>query len=313
MRALAAAFALVAGAAAAFAQQPASARDTVVVLRRDTVVVIQRDTVFFERPSAPEPPGGRAPVPARPTAGAPGQRPPDADTVPAYGDEEERLYRERLARLMELRAARARLLASRPDVRTSERALAYYVYPSRLLEIDFPSLMVGANIVSNGRTGVAGLLGALTTPIVNDAGFSDAGQARAGIRGFEIGLEGRYYVSPLTNRFPFYAGGHFLYAYAPLEFTRFARVPNGTFERFGTVPATASRYTLGLFTGWEFRSDNGVAIDFSTGFHFGARQLRSTNPAFNRDIGTTFRNQRSNSPTFFLFPILRIGLGFGTW
>lgn len=334
VRSLAAVLALVAGTAQGFAQQPGRkpASDTIYVVRRDTIVLVRRDTVFFERPPAAAP----APVTTPPPSTADEEDQLDLerlerlerlrqlraardqglyrDTLPDNERDADLLYEDRLIRLRELRAARDRALAAIPAIRGQDRAIAYYVYPTRLLEIDFPSVLAGINVVSKGRLGIVGQVGILTKPTLLDPSSSDIGEARLGIRGVEIGLEGRYYVSPLRKRFPFYTAASLHYANAPLTFSRFVRNQAGTFDRFTDVDATASRWTLGLMTGWEYRSADGFAIDFATGFHFGLRQLASDDLGFQREIRDTFFNVNGNgTPSPFLFPILRIGIGLGKW
>ncbi len=303
MRTLLVVLACVAGTTLGLAQEPTSVpggRDTIFVVRRDTVVLMRRDTVFFER--QPASPSAPAPQPSRSNA--------------ATDLELQRL--ERIDRLRELREARAAAyeaeLAARPLVRVSPNAKAIYLYPTRLLDIDFPSVFVSASIVQKGRVGAVGLLGILTAPNPATAFGFDSGKARYGLRGVDVGLEGRYYISSLRSKFPFYAGAGVQYAIAPLTFERFVRNAEGTFDEFAEVNAWASRFGLNLMTGWELRTQRGLAIDFSTGFTIGTKKLDSKNAGFQRDIQDSFWNLNGpGEPTPFLLPILRIGIGFGKW
>ena len=110
-----------------------------------------------------------------------------------------------------------------PKIRATRLSKALYVYPTRMLDIDFPSVMLGLNLLSNGKFGVVSQVGFLTEPGIGNPEFQDRGQGKYPVRGLELGLEGRYYVSPLRVRFPFYVGASLHYANAPLVFSRYVR------------------------------------------------------------------------------------------
>lgn len=272
--------------AAAYAQQPA--RDTIVVVQRDTLFVIQRDTVFVQ------------PTPSRP---------------PERADGDDRDYEDvraaRRARLEQLRRARGERLGQLGDVRGAERALAYYLYPTRLLEIDFPALTFGVAYVKEGRIGAMGSLGVLTRPI-ND--FRTIPDARGPVRGIDIGGEFRYYLSPNYRRFPIYFGAGGSYSWAPVRYTRFILNPDDTFERLGSADATGRRIRVSALVGWEFRSDSGLAIDLTTGLEYHGRGVFTDNDALARSLEDDFFN--SIFPNEFnpaIYPIMRVGIGFGKW
>ena len=295
----------------AHAQQPT--RDTVVVIQRDTLVVIQRDTVFV--------------TPAQP---APRE---DDDARDGGGDDEEEDYRTRprrvgepelydrradledaraarRARLEELRRERAERLGQLEEVRTSEHALAYYVYPTRLLEIDFPALTFGVAYVRDGRQGVMASAGVLTRP-VND--FREIPEGRGPVRGFDIGAEYRYYLGAAYNRFPMFVGGGGSFSWAPVTYSRFVLSPDRTFERFSEVDAVGRRFRVSALIGWEFRG-RGPAVDLTTGLEYHGRGVFTDDRELERALnGDIFNSNRANQYNPALYPVMRVGLGIGKW
>ena len=324
-------FALACGtaSASAWAQQPT--RDTVVVIQRDTLVVIQRDTVYVaparEEPTRPVAPTrseepeedrywtpGRGVAPSRDRdAGRGGERDgrPPAPGLYDRRAELEDARAARRARLEELRRERAERLGRLEDVRDSEHALAFYAYPTRLLEIDFPAATLGVAYVRDGRYGVMASAGVLTRP-VND--FRDIPEGRGPVRGFDFGAEFRYYLGAPYNRFPMYVGGGGSYSWAPVTYERFVPVPERTFERFTAVDATGRRIRVSALIGWEFRG-RGVAIDLTTGLEYHGRGIFTDDAdlALALDSGVFNSTNRANQYNPGLYPIMRVGLGIGKW
>ena len=284
------------GLPTARAQQPT--RDTVVVVQRDTLFVIQRDTVFVQPATGAE---------AAPADG------PRAPLTPDQRREE--LYRareDRRARLEQLRRERELALAALPVVRDREASWAALVYPTRLLEIDFPALTAGVTYVRRGRVGVAGTVGLLTRPTW--AAVSRVPEARGPIRGLDIGGEFRYYTSPLYRRFPMYVGGGASYSVAPVRYRRLVETPERTYERFREADASGRRIRVNALIGWEFRSPAGFAVDLTTGLEFNGRGIFTDDAALAREIDNDFWNvNRANAYNPALTPVMRVGIGFGRW
>ncbi len=300
----------VAGPAAA--QQPtAPQRDTIIVSRRDTVVVMRRDTVFIQEPPRSGP-GGRDRS----------QLPPGRGGGVDYGGEtpEERRARllearlDRTERLRELREQREAYFAALPDVRTSTRAFAVMVYPTRLLELEFPSVNVGVSYVANGKAGVMGSLGVLTGPLSGRTGASQqTAVARGPIRGFDLGLEGRYYVSPLRNDFPMYLGVGATYSLAAVTFVRYEPNAAGTYSQLRESDAEGRRIRGTAVIGWELRA-GGLALDLTTGLELNGRGIFTDEPGLVREINEAFWEvNRANRYNPLLLPIIRIGVGIGKW
>ena len=276
------------------AQQPT--RDTVVVIRRDTLVVIQRDTVFVA--PAPERAGDDRPADPRP------ERDPYQELEDARA--------ARRARLEQLRAEREERLRLLGDARDSEHALAYYFYPTRLLEIDFPAATLGVAYAKDGRVGGMASVGVLTRPI-ND--FRNIPAARGPIRGLDLGAEFRYYVSPRYKRFPMFVGGGGSYSWAPVEYEAFIFNPEGTFERLSSADATGRRIRANLLIGWELRTGS-FALDLTTGIEFHARGIFTDNQELARSLEGPFlfdNLTRVNQYNPALYPVMRVGVGIGSW
>ncbi len=291
------------------AQQPTGpARDTIVVMRRDTVFVVQRDTIFVQ----PAPRDGDGP--AR-------NLPPDRGER-GYGGETPEERRERLAetreeryeRFRQIREEREAYLEALPAVRASEHAFAVMVYPSHLLEIEFPAVNVGVSYVKNGKMGVMASLGLLTAPVSgrNQNGNSSA-QARGPVRGVDLGLEGRLYPSPLRNDFPMYFGFGASYSLAAVTFNRYVPNADFTFSRLQESHAQGRRIRGTAVVGWELRT-GGFAIDLTTGLELNGRGIFTSDQGLIREINSTWWDVNSaNRYNALLLPIMRLGVGFGKW
>lgn len=319
--------ALAAAAAACLLLAPeADAQDTVYVVRRDTVVLVQRDTLFVVE-QQPERRDDRAP------AGYPRNAVPIEDLT----DEDIRRMprgrmrvdarRELLKYRRAMRQGRPYIATGRysvsrdtfvppPPVRTSPRAWAYHYYPTRLLDLDFPALTFGASYVSQGRYGLTGTFGLLVNPGFLESGSFRTdegrfGEARWGLRGFDLGLEARWLISELYDREPLYIalGGSF--ATAPITIRTLVLNEAGTFSRLTEADAAGRRIEGTLVMGWDGRFRNGFALDIALGFDVGAKGVFSNVPgALNGwDSWESFPNAWNG----YVVPVLRIGLGFGKW
>ncbi len=299
------------------AQQPAGpTRDTVVVMRRDTVVIVRRDTVFLQAQPQPqrtpeeELTGPRLP----PGRGGGGY---DYDYRETPEERRERLLdarRNRVERLEQMRAEREAYFASLPPARPNEHAFAVMLYPTRLLELEFPSVNVGVSYVKNGRAGLMASFGFLTAPLSgrNFDGTQSA-VARGSVRGFDLGLEGRYYISPLRSNFPMYFGIGGSYSVAAVTFDRFIPNPANTFERLSEADAQGRRIRGTALVGWELRT-GGFALDLTTGVEIGGRGIFTSNAGLVREINREFWNaNRANRYNPQVLPIMRIGIGIGKW
>ena len=287
------------------AQQPAGpTRDTIVVMRRDTVVVLRRDTVFIQAPPAQDrerlPPGrGGGYV---------------AETPEERRARFEEARQGRLDRLQQMREERDAYYAALPPVRTSENAFAVMFYPTRLLEIEFPAVNVGVSYVKNGRSGVMASLGVLTAPLSGRDGDGNPNAvARGPIRGVDLGLEGRYYPSPLYNEFPIYLGVGGSYSLASVTFNRFVPNASQTFSRLQAADAQGRRIRGTAVVGWEWRT-GGFALDLTTGIEISGRGLFTDDPGLIREFNQNFWNiNNANQYNLLVLPIMRMGIGIGKW
>lgn len=256
-------------------------RDTVVVLRRDTVVVVQRDTLVLVEPSAEQ---EREPTPE-----------------------------ERRRRRQEEYAA---WLAEQPVRRVPGTSRAVKAYPTRLLDLDFPSLLVGYELAYDGRFAFEGQFGPVISPWLAtnpDFGGDGSGRARFGLRGIRLGVEGRYYTSRPHVRFPMYVGAGLEYALAPVLIGMWLPSASGGFERYREVPANGQLFGSSLLLGWELRTPEGLVVDLGTGIRFGAKGLYSASERVQEELfdQRPWLGQQGTVPYFGF--VLRVGLGFGDW
>ena len=282
------------GLGGAAAQVPtAGTRDTVVVVRRDTLVILQRDTVFVRE------------VPTRVREAPPGPMSPEERR-----DALEQARLDRRARLEELRRAREARFASLPEVRGADRAVAVALYPTRLLEIDFPALTAGVTVVKDGRYGLMASAGALVRPL---SGNRDIPEGRAPVRGFDLGVEGRYYASPLYKEFAMYFAVGTSVSVAPVRYTRYVPVASGSYDRLQEADATGRRVRFDALIGWELRS-GGIVVDLTTGLEFNFRGVFTDDEALARAIDREFFNlTEANRYNPQLVPVVRVGIGMGKW
>lgn len=290
----------------------APARDTVVVIQRDTLVVIRRDTVFLQ-PEAParveyeETPYGTRPRRVGEPGAAPA--PPTAEERRA---EVARARAERRERLEAYRREREAEIAALPQVRATEASWAVLLYPTRLLEVDFPAVTAGVTYVRRGRLGAMASLGLLTRPIW-DNGAGEVPEGRAPLRGLDLGAEFRYYTSPLYRTFAMYVGGGASFSFAPVAYRRFIPSADGTFERLSAADATGRRIRVNALIGWEYRG-GGVAVDLTTGLEYNGRGIFTDDARLAREIDDEFFNVNSaNVYNPALTPVIRVGVGIGKW
>ncbi len=270
-----------------------SPRDTVVLYRRDTVVVVRKDTVLYELVD-----------PARRT------RP-----------QQERPAESALERRLALREERRREYQeweeSQPVRRPEGKTWAYKFYPSTMLRPDFPGLTVGVERTFNGTFGFETKLGLLTRPITglafNTFNEQDYGDARFGLRGVKLSVEGRLYMGKDYNAFPFYLGWEVGYALAPLEYGIWVSNNEGTYEQRVDAPVNAQDFNIGMVTGWQLRTPTGLAIDMSTGIRIGVKGLYSSNATIQESIGNRHWNLNDSGSLPYIGLINRIGIGYGKW
>ena len=333
--------AAVACALAAFGH--ARAQDTVYVVRRDTVVLIQRDTLFVVERPAPAPPPAPVPAPRPDSVPATATSPHSPYDIPIEeltDDDIRRMPRGRgrvNARRELLKYRRAmrqgrtywpskhystsRMSFEPPEpVRTSRHAWAYHYYPTRLLDLDFPALTIGASYVRDGVRGLTATVGVLTDPgwlLGDDGGDFGArpvdrfGEPRLGIRGFDLGLEGRWLLSETYDREPVYLGMGGSFALAPVSVTTLVRNEAGTFSRLAEADVNGRRIEGTLAIGWDGRFRNGFALDLALGGDIGAKGVFSNVPGVFDDW-----DRWATTPgqwNWYFMPVMRLGIGLGKW
>jgi len=277
-------------------RQAERTRDTVVIIQRDTVVMMRKDTVYFQ------------------------QIPADRTQAPANSRQESR--DERVDRLRSEREDLRQLrrqeyeewLAAQPVRRGPGISYAIKYYPTQLLKIDFPSVGFGVERTIDGRFSLEGMLGFLVRPTpFNDWSEQRPGRARFGLRGIRVGLSGRYYTSDTYKNFPFYIGGEYSYAIAPVEIDLWVPGADGSFERNIQAPVNGQSNSISAFCGWELRTESKLVIDFSTGLTLGIKGLQSRSEFVQRAIDDRFWNLGNANRTVFGDVMLRMGIGFGDW
>lgn len=255
-------------------------------MRRDTVVVVQRDTVFLQ----PDPNAER---PSRPSSRD------EAYYRERYRERQEgqryETREERMQRLAELRALRDEQLANLPSARPNEHAYAVLVYPTRLLELEFPAVTAGVSYVKDGKLGIMASLGVLTVPLGGrDFDGNPIAEARGPLRGIDIGVEGRLYTSALWRSFPMYLGAGISYSQANVAFNRYVPNASNTFSRSTESDAQGRRIRGSALVGWELRT-GGFACDLTTGLEISGRGIFTlTRASFARSIGLS---STSTAPT----------------
>lgn len=301
----------------ASAQNPA--RDTVVVVQRDTLVVVKKDTVFFQVVDPADRRQGRDyPRDGRPRRDRDGGVPASRDDRPRrYDDDDGETVAQRRERLRDARRREyEEWVASQPVRRPAGETWAFKVYPTTLLQLDFPALTLAAERTYDGRFAWEGQFGLAIRPhrTQNFGGGFEPGRARYGLRGITTALGGRYYFGPEYNRFPFYIGGEFNYAISPIELGVWVRSADGAFEQNVDVPVNAQRIGAGLFCGWELRSEEGFLLDLSTGLSFGIKGLYSSNEDVRDALSERYWNLPNGSSDYpYIAYILRVGVGYGGW
>jgi hypothetical protein len=284
-------------------------KDTVFVVRRDTVVIVQRDSVtILKEGSDQEEQISEAEYRRRQRTGG-------------Y-DQDRRPQNDVVRRRIDLREQRRREYEEWYDAQPTVRAgntIAYKLYPTALGQIDFPSIDFAVEKTFDGKFGLQGSFGFLTTPLSFWTNFRrDIGTPRYGLRGFSVGASGRYYVSHVKNRFPFYMELEADYSLAPLEMQFFIPNRNGTFEQFIEAPVNGQQFYLGFLTGWELRTPEGFLVDLATGLRVGTKSITSSNPQIQESINRRFWNIGNfngggNGRTPFVSIVTRIGIGYGHW
>ncbi len=280
-------------------------KDTIFVVRRDTVVVIQRDSVtILNQGNNEEEQISEAEYRRRQRVGGYNMDDRRQDDVI-----------ERRIKLREQRRKEYEEWYDAQPVVRSGNTLGYKFYPSALGQIDFPSIKFGVEKTYNASFGIQGSFGFLTTPLQAWSGGNQTiGTPRYGLRGFSVGLAGRYYLSNVKNRFPFYMELETDYSLAPLTMDFWVTSANGTFEQYVAAPVNGQQFYLGFLTGWELRTKEGFLTDLATGLRIGTKSIRSSNTQIQQNINREFWNiNGANGSTPYLSVVMRIGLGYGHW
>jgi len=272
-------------------------RDTVFIVKRDTVVVVQQqETVRIIKETSES---------------------NSQDQSSGYNTDDRDRF-DRVERQRNIREERRReyeaWYAAQPVVRAGE-SWGYKFYPTALSQIDFPSIKFGIEKTLSPSLGVQGSLGILTPPAdFLDTGFGrETGTARFGIRGLDFGFSGRYYLSHVKNRFPFYLAVETSYSISPVEIGIWTTSADGTFEQFLDAPVNAQRFYLGVLAGWELRTKEGLLLDLATGFRVGSKSIRSSNAQVQAIVNDTYWNLNDGGATAFATIVTRVGIGYGKW
>ncbi len=204
----------------------------------------------------------------------------------------------------------------RDSVRVRQHAWAHFTYPTSLLKRDFPSVSYGLTYVNRGRIGLAGTVGLLTAPGLVRSRIRPElfGRARHGLRGIELALEGRYYVSDLHHTMLCFLGVGVSGALAPVLYETYLPNFEQGYRQFAEVSATGKEYHFKLVVGWDGRFRKNVALEASAGVAVGQQGLFAQDPKNNFALDP----QRSaNSPIGrwqpYIVPFIRIGVGLGYW
>ena len=300
----------------AFAQddpRPAGTKDTIVIIRRDTVFIVReapsteeetleerRERLREERLRAAEERAEQYRE-QRSSTGIPRETPQER---------RERLLADREERYNEWIAWKE----AQPKIRVHD-VWAFKFYPSGLWNMDFPGLRFGVERTFKGNFGLMGIANFLTRPndIFNIGEFTP-GRPRYGIRGVELGLEGRAYLAESYSRTPFYIASELSFALAAVEFDVMLPVQNATFSRLTQVPINGQRIRLGFLSGWEHRTEGNLVFDSSFGLSIDSRGLFTSNERVQelvRDNAIVFNEPNTYILTVGL--IARLGIGFGDW
>ncbi len=141
------------------------------------------------------------------------------------------IIKDVLTRREERRAA----YLARDCVRTSKHTFAHMLYPSTLMRTNFPQIRYGVTYVSKGRWGASATLGLLTDPRwhPNATDELEFGKARFGLRGVNLGLDGRYYVSNLREHEAVFIALGVSGILAPIFYETYVFDPERGYAEFG--------------------------------------------------------------------------------
>ncbi len=266
---------------------PTERGDTVIVVQRDTLFQVRRDTVYVV------------------------QR--DTVTEFAYARPAERARERKLRRRQERHDA---LMALDP-VRTSQRAFAHFFYPTALLRAGFPELNYGLTYVNRGRWGASGRVGLHTNPrfLKNTEWRPERfGEARFGVRGVSLAVEGRYYVSDLREHEPLYLAVGLTGSVAPVVYETYLFDASRGFAEFGELKAKGKQWNTSLLIGWDGRYGKNFAAEVALGLEVGQRGIFADDPRNNRSLdGFNWGWNPVGNWSVYAAPFVRIGVGLGHW
>ncbi|MFK8055558.1 MAG: hypothetical protein AB8F78_05505 [Saprospiraceae bacterium] len=187
------------------------------------------------------------------------------------------------------------------------------VYPSRILNFNFPAISIGYQYHPNSRWSTGATIGKLSN-------FSYTQNRREKLNGFDVGIEGRYRIGRNPNRpWGAFVGLELSRAYAIRPFGLEPTATEGVAKIIDTkVAARREEINFGLTKTWRFFTSFVLDVRLGMGVNSHSWVVADRNiqaapklySIYDDDYHWGLRAGRAKERTAYVTPRIRIGIGY---